>query len=358
MYQKDYTEDVTIYGIAVLLDTKTGLNNVDALFQLYTGHDDTFNLVESVRLKDTVFNNKFLKIPRYRYLYGGYHDCRDTAWYEQYLDTCTNIGDTLIKMYEVFFKCGHIISESCYAVGAFVELMQGVDTTQNLQIHALRRFPCNALLHFDQHGIPSVSQWEFFHGFFPITSRDIWLEHVTQHCGPVGTPMVVVSDDRTIACWLDSNDHSLYELAYGPADSPLDSLPTLSSQFKSVLITDLEPGTEYAFRVRGQCCYEDTIIVWSDWSDTIHFSLPQSGMGTAEGPLLQLTPNPAKETVLVSSDETILTLTIIDMSGRTVAELHPKETSATLDTHSLPSGTYLVRIATNHGITVKKLVVE
>ncbi len=58
------------------------------------------------------------------------------------------------------------------------------------------------------------------------------------------------------------------------------------------------------------------------------------------------------------SDETILTLTIIDMSGRTVAEPHPNETTATFDPRSLPSATYLVRIVTNHGTTVKKLVVE
>ncbi|MBP5515896.1 MAG: T9SS type A sorting domain-containing protein, partial [Bacteroidales bacterium] len=71
-----------------------------------------------------------------------------------------------------------------------------------------------------------------------------------------------------------------------------------------------------------------------------------------------LFPNPASDQVQVASSFRISTVEVYSLSGQLVSRVKADGISATLDTRSLPSATYLVRIATNHGTAVKKLVIE
>ncbi len=75
---------------------------------------------------------------------------------------------------------------------------------------------------------------------------------------------------------------------------------------------------------------------------------------------VRLTPNPAVERVSVQSDGDIRSVEVMDMAGRRVSgkrctgqELHTE-----LGVGPLPSGVYIVKVATVQGMSTLKLVKE
>ena len=73
-----------------------------------------------------------------------------------------------------------------------------------------------------------------------------------------------------------------------------------------------------------------------------------------------LYPNPASEMVTIEMPENITTatVTIFDFVGKQVAKTNLTSTENSLDVSNLPTGTYLVSIATEQGIAKKQLVVN
>jgi len=71
-----------------------------------------------------------------------------------------------------------------------------------------------------------------------------------------------------------------------------------------------------------------------------------------------LFPNPTNGTVSITATEPISEISVSDMTGRTVIRHNACGTDTVIDTDSLRSGLYLVRIKTEKGSVVKKLVVE
>jgi hypothetical protein len=68
-----------------------------------------------------------------------------------------------------------------------------------------------------------------------------------------------------------------------------------------------------------------------------------------------LYPNPAKDRVRILSASTIRDVVIMDVMGRGVLDLGAAEE---LDLTGLSSGTYLVRVKTNTGVSTSRLVVQ
>jgi hypothetical protein len=68
-----------------------------------------------------------------------------------------------------------------------------------------------------------------------------------------------------------------------------------------------------------------------------------------------LYPNPAKDRVRILSASTIKDVVIMDVMGRGVLDLGAAEE---LDLSGLSSGTYLVRVKTNTGVSTSRLVVQ
>lgn len=65
-------------------------------------------------------------------------------------------------------------------------------------------------------------------------------------------------------------------------------------------------------------------------------------------------PNPAKDFVTVSSDDAIYQIDVIDLQGRVLAS----HTSSTIPVANLAQGTYLLRITTGNGVSIRKIVKE
>ena len=114
-----------------------------------------------------------------------------------------------------------------------------------------------------------------YHGIFPIVSRDLWLEHVTTHCtGITGLEAENAGLYSARLSWSGAGGHGLYEVSVGPADSAVETYTTFSTSDTSLTFSEMEYGVKYAFLVRGRCSYEDTILTWSQWSDSVQFQRP------------------------------------------------------------------------------------
>ncbi|MBP5515894.1 MAG: T9SS type A sorting domain-containing protein [Bacteroidales bacterium] len=180
--------------------------------------------------------------------------------------------------------------------------------------------------------------------------------------GSTQNPRVVQSTrDTTFIAYFISSDQ-LYSVQLA-ANNP--DWGTVSGDgaypVNSVVSISATPSSDtYAFEQWNDGDWNNprTVTLTQDTSFTAMFAQVLAIDGPDGNPSLTVTPNPAKESVTVASDEPILLLTLTDMQGRTITELHPNSDTATIGIGNCNPGTYLVRIATNHGTAVKKLVVE
>ena len=69
-------------------------------------------------------------------------------------------------------------------------------------------------------------------------------------------------------------------------------------------------------------------------------------------------PNPVKDKFTIMSYEEIRTVFFYDMLGNQISKHYPNDTKLSLDMSKLKSGTYIVRIATDGGLSTKKIIVE
>ena len=124
----------------------------------------------------------------------------------------------------------------------------------------------------------------------------------------------------------------------------------------------LDTATWYTARVRTLC---DSSRV-SEWSDSVrfYFTADNNGDTTTTGVpgiadrFSYVMPNPASESVTVASSFLIDEVDIYTLSGQCVASRKVGGISTSIDISSLPSGTYIIRIATIRGVAHKKLVVK
>ena len=73
---------------------------------------------------------------------------------------------------------------------------------------------------------------------------------------------------------------------------------------------------------------------------------------------ISLYPNPAKNEVMVQSDDIINAVEIMDLTGNRVLFMEIKSEQALLDISTLSNGIYLCRIQTEQGSTIKRLAVN
>ena len=70
-----------------------------------------------------------------------------------------------------------------------------------------------------------------------------------------------------------------------------------------------------------------------------------------------LSPNPARGSVRLACREVMLGVAVVDVAGRTVAEMEPRGTDAVVDVSDLPTGVYTVRVTTAQGTATRRLAV-
>ena len=183
--------------------------------------------------------------------------------------------------------------------------------------------------------------------------------------------VVEYRDGRPMFNWDRAGGQQPFQIAFGPADEDPDSYRVVTAASPPYLLPDLELDStvEYAARCRGRChhtCVIHDTILWSEWSDTIHFTI---GRDTPEGIVpvergevaFALSPNPAKERVTVAIGEDVgmpCTVVLRDEQGRELLRQRMEGRELTLSTRGLATGVCLVTVESPRGSSTQKLVVE
>ena len=184
-----------------------------------------------------------------------------------------------------------------------------------------------------------------------------------EECPPVEEVQVthVVEDDVTLE-WHGGANHVAWQVAYLPTDAATDS--TAWEHALLVETTDttltLPLDTCSQLRVRGICDAEHN----GPWSDAVE-ACPQPHIGIAggarqsSGPVL--IPNPATEVVTVVDGATgvierqVIEIEVFSPLGQSVMRLRG---ASLFNVADLASGTYMVKIRTPRGTTLRKLSIR
>ena len=102
-----------------------------------------------------------------------------------------------------------------------------------------------------------------------------------------------------------------------------------------------------------------SFVITSDRTFTAWFGMYGGIEEEENGKLkVEIYPNPAGNTVTIrANDDSPLRMAVMDMNGRVVLESR-QDTSVPIDVSQLLRGAYFVRITTDEGTTVKKLIVK
>lgn len=175
--------------------------------------------------------------------------------------------------------------------------------------------------------------------------------------GLIAEPLA--GDGRVIVVW-NHSDADVYDLAIWNDNENEDSATLIQSSLEYVMLDGLDTALWYTAKVRSKCECGNV----SEWSDTVRFYVPNLHPDSGDSIDINdvvarhtyLMPNPTSDRVMIYSSYDIQRIELFDNSGKRVAEITSKGLSATLDLSEYSSGTYIIRITTNEGVTTKRLV--
>ena len=157
-----------------------------------------------------------------------------------------------------------------------------------------------------------------------------------------------------------ANNTGSYQIEYGNAGFGSGDGTIVSATTNSVTLTGLESDNEYDVYVRAVCDSQYPSV----WSASATFTTLNVGIATADGERsVSIYPNPATNgtTISVSGVEGEVTVTLVDMNGRTLATYTLNcagDCAKQVNVSTLASGAYFVRIQGENLNAVKKLIVK
>src|SRR5574344_1273935 len=186
------------------------------------------------------------------------------------------------------------------------------------------------------------------------------ISFATESCDPVTNVAVssLTSTSATITWTAGENNTGSWQLEYGYAGFGQGEGTTINATTNSATISGLTAGVAYDVYVRAICGEGYN----SNWSTKVTFT-PVGIENVTGGTQLNLYPNPTTglTTISLSGVQGSVTLTIVDMSGRTV-KTETMECSGDcakkLDVDNLSQGAYFVRVNGENVNVVKKLIVK
>ena len=209
------------------------------------------------------------------------------------------------------------------------------------------------------------NQWHYythkrFQLVFPIIEVDTF-------CVTPEEPYLAARDSLIVRVeWTDNSNLSWEVSRTATGGDPETGLITPTST-PYIEYTDIDNDSAYHVYVRGYC----ETGIWSGWSDWSTPCLidsiptpptppdPPAGITTIETADFTLSPNPAKGVVILKCTETIQgSVEIVDVQGKCWSRKAIAGDFMEFDVSALPTGTYLVCVATDKGTTTKKLSIE
>ena len=116
-------------------------------------------------------------------------------------------------------------------------------------------------------------------------------------------------------------------------------------------VTVSEDGVIYYFAVQAYCGE-----LLSNYSTAVEVDIV--GIAAVEASNISLYPNPAATSVTISGIDGPATVTMVDLNGRQSGQWQVSDGTLTIDLTGYAKGAYFVRIAGEHAVAVRKLVVK
>lgn len=206
---------------------------------------------------------------------------------------------------------------------------------------------------------PNVIHDGYYYSFHPWEYEFPILEPNRTRCRkPTGLHFSERGDTWAILSW-DGGSGDLYRVTVeGP-----DSTFVRETTDTTLLLQNLAPDVLYWVELQSLCNYQyyalhETYVNPGRVRRGFYTSI--TGITDPEvHPQIVLSPNPASQTVEVSSSQPMTRIEVVDVMGRVVDSFaQANESKATLDVGSLPVGAYLLRIHTPAGLSSRKLLVR
>ncbi len=185
------------------------------------------------------------------------------------------------------------------------------------------------------------------------------ISFTTATCQPVSNVAVSdVSQNAATVSW--SGSAASYTIEYGQGDFETGNGTLVSNiTTTSYEITGLTADRNYSVYVRADCDAQNP----SAWSERVQFRTLEVGIADVNGVNMTVHPNPTSDntTIALSGVSGDVTITIVDLNGRTVKSDSMScdgDCVKTLVVSGLAEGTYFVRVSGEGINMVKKLVVK
>ena len=303
---------------------------------------------------------------------------------------CMSPKDTVLPVYSLYFEHPVAVSDSAY-LGVYVsdtlpwgQLIYGVNC-RLIKPCDFYKYDTNSCLTEILFEIYDSNNW-----FVTTPHSNRWTQCVF--------PIFTLPDTDEFSCpvvedfgfggmmagsalfgWSNPTEHTLYQLAYGPYDMPLDSLQVVETTGSYYELSGrlLSQDVYYQARLRAKChhaCPVHDTVMWTAWSDTVffytgdhmpdtsHHSGQPEGIAEAQGQAaFVLSPNPAHGSVTLTLSHTPAegtTLTVFDGMGREVLRQPLREQVTRIATSGFAAGVYTLTVSGPQGTASRRLSVE
>ena len=177
--------------------------------------------------------------------------------------------------------------------------------------------------------------------------------------------------DTVTVQWDYDSLHPEYQLWYGPEADFETHNAMVSLRTNKWVFSDASYADKQMVAYVRTVCHEYDTLRYSEWGLPIRFMLhheeqdttghgdigvPEAGDDLAR--FVQLMPNPACGSVLVSSSYSISRVEAYDVRGEKVMDQPTEGRTAVIDVTAWPKGAYVVLVRTPQGTAAKRLVVQ
>ena len=395
-------EPLNVYGIAILsyykphfmqsnfatgglISVDTTAANVDLYAMLLIKEGGHYYHVDSVRWRP-FSPNKYFEFEQNRFTYHG------------------RAFDTVVPVYEFYFSMPRVVADTFY-VGIF-STWANFDRQGNRVSYINGYYGSGAdevgkywsllLLEVESGGNALLGEQFYKRGVLHdgvveiIDTASYRMERWSSWLGGA-FPIIVPPDTDIFECpgvenfrlssyveghpmfrWDAQEGQGPFQIAYGPADQPVDSHRVATAVRQPYVLPDggLDSTVLYAARCRGRChhtCPLHDTIFWSEWSDAVEFWTGSRRPGSEgivspdDAVAFTLSPNPARDEVTVTVGSAAASPCVVvlrDGQGRELLRQRMEGGEVTLSTRGLPAGLYLTTLESPQGSSTQKLVVE
>lgn len=175
----------------------------------------------------------------------------------------------------------------------------------------------------------------------------------TEPCAaPSNLATVTIDLTSALLDWTENGTATTWNIEWGLSGFPLGTGNLEEATTKPFLLEDLSPNTFYDFYVQADCGGTGT----STWSGP--FTFQTETLGTADNTIDGFTyyPNPMKEVLHISANNTIESVAIYTMLGQKVSSKNIDATATDINISHLSAGNYFMKVSSKGQTGIYRLI--